>query len=196
MDNPRGFEVYRAAIDEIAMDLGGTLHIRQAVSDEAQEFLFTYMRRLRGMNTWAHVELSEASNAELEAAALLVTRHFLAPPHDASSLIAEAGYGSACLELRESEVHLVGTKYRFRVASHMTEPSFDWRANKNVTKWMISVSRNGLLIATGSSYGTGGPSTTHAKSAVGAHASLRGIVERFFKVSFTNNADAGRARIA
>lgn len=186
-----GYDGFRKAIAVTARDLGGyNRKVREAV---AEHFAKVLTNEIRTRTKWyATYDWAMASDDDFDMATLVgftqLTRRYQPPIATAPFLPKDdilIDFDGSHLELYEDAVSLVGSNMQMTVALITHHPGiYDTRKRARIDKWGPFITDSGESLLE-DRYG-GGPKSVQTLSPAAAHEALRKLVERHFKVSFTN----------
>lgn len=180
------FERFQSAIDEVTLDLAGP-RIRSAVANQFVMFLGLEVSRGSRFQSEYGASGSNWTKASVEHFAAATDKALRYFRKAGEPVFATAVFENARLVLRGNEAAVVGDDFSMSLAWIIPD-----RGDSRGGKCQISLNKAGEAYLAGDDtlFMSGSkPTTTHAKSMEAAHKSLRRMVEEFFKIKFTNNAE-------
>ena len=181
-----GFTHFRALMEEIVADLGGTSRAREAVGRHFDACLKLVTRPpARDPNHYGWLQWYECSDEDLRRAADHAYQNWRLPSSQEPT--AEAPYRGGKIVVYETEAKIITANgFHILAATTRDDSRFDSRAQKDVDKYLVSLTKD-VEILLGLEYG-GQKTNANTKSKASAYQSLRRIVEASFKVSLENIA--------
>ena len=200
-----GFEGFRTAIDIITEDLwgGGPVpppepgtaahyetqkahrYLRAAVSKEFEDDVREHVRRRLPRDEYRVPEWTAYTDRDFNTTAWRVANRLASKPAGLVLATAPAPHGGGVLELREDRCDLAGANYRLYIAGVIESSKYDSRARKNKPAWSPYVTDEAVTLINGSAYSST-PRNVNVQSQAAAYESMKRLVERHFKVAFTN----------
>lgn len=181
-----GFTHFRALMEEIVADLGGTSRAREAVGRHFDACLKLVTRPpARDPNHYGWLQWYECSDEDLRRAADHAYQNWRLPSNQEPT--AEAPYLGGKIVVYETEAKIV-TASGFHILAAMLREDvrFDRRLNKDACQYVVSLAQD-VEVMLNLQYG-GQKTNANTKSKASAYTSLRRIVESSFKVSLENIA--------
>lgn len=177
-----GFHGWQAHMRSIVEALGGGDNMFKAVSKEFQDALSREQTRYAAK--YRYPCWTEASEKDFDSCRTWLDHSMSSAPK--GPVLAAAPFNGVVLELREDRVDLHGGDYYLMIGLVSHSPGvYDSRARGPVDKWSPFITDSAKLAASGSRY-TSDASSVTVRSASAGTGSLRKLVEKHFKVSFTN----------
>lgn len=190
-----GFYGFKARLDALIAAFGGTPNVRICISETFQWSLRNEQQNAKARNDYSRFSWTDAKDKDFDYAGWRIESMWRRKPE--APVLAVATWENMELQLRQGAVHahVDGSwcgwsaseppGYWMQIARVMESESYSWREQANVPKWSPYLTDEGCYLAKGSKY-SGEAKSTNAKSAEGAQASLRKLVEKFFKVQFVD----------
>lgn len=184
-----GFSSFRSRINMVSEAFGNDNYIRRAIAEEFKEALVREQRHRLPPNSYETPDWTAASDTQFENAGWAM-EHRLSKDLQGAVTGRASWRSGTQLELRGDTAYLVGGGYALLVGLISTMSVYDTRAQGNIQKWMPFITDTGLICISGSRYAHGELKSTNARTEASAVVSLKGLMERHFKIKFDKEAPA------